>query len=45
MSQPIGSVCCNADVNLHNLIDADGKYAGDLFQCFECESYSLECRN
>jgi len=44
MSQPIGSVCCNNTVQIYDLINVDGEYAGDLFQCDKCESFSLEAR-
>ena len=45
MSQPIGSVCCNNEVEVLELIDSDGNYAGDLFKCYECNQYSQFCRN
>jgi len=44
MSQPIGSVCCNDEVEILQLIDFNGDYAGDLFKCLECDQYSLNCR-
>jgi hypothetical protein len=45
MSQPVGSVCCNNEVEILELIDLNGDYAGDLFKCVECNQYSQDCRN
>jgi len=46
MSQPIGSVCCNNEVIIHELLNEYGEHDyTSVFECFECGSFSLHCRN